>query len=442
MRLLHTADWHLGQVLHGFDRTAEHELFLDWLHETIIEEQIDALIVAGDVFDVANPSIRSTKLLYRWVARLRRAAPALDIVLIGGNHDSPSRLELPLSLLDAAIDGEHGEQRRPIGSLTIVGALARRDGEIDVDAIVAPLTDASRAIGAVCAAVPFPRAGDLPGGADADGESGLAALYAAALAAARRRAPGAPIILTGHLAIAGAELSGPSERRVSIGGAETASSAIFPADADYVALGHLHRPQTTPGPTMIRYAGAPFPLSATERDYRHSVTIATFEDGAVTLQERVAPRPVAFLRTPARGAAPLADVEAALAALAPPAAPPGLEPFLEVAVALDGPTPDLRARIEAAIGEAPVRLVRIVCDRVGAAESAGLGGLDAPIGSIDAETIFDNLHRDRFGEAPSAALAAAFAKLKSAVEIGPTDDPADAEARDDAPPRADKNAAA
>ena len=420
MRILHTADWHLGQVLHGYDRSVEHARFLDWLVDAIIVEKIDALIVAGDVFDVANPTVRATKLLWRCIARLRDQAPALNIVLTGGNHDSPRRLELPLSILAADDDAATGPR------LVIVGALARRDGAIDLDAAITPLRDASGAVRAVCAAIPFLRAGDVPLGLG-QGDDGVAALYRRALDAARRRCPDVPVVLLGHLATTGAAVAGSSERRVSIGGEETVSSAVFPSEAAYVALGHLHRPQTVPGPTLIRYAGAPFPLSATERPYAHSVTIVDLDGDAATIDERPVPRPAAFLRAPERGAAPLEAVERDLTTLDVPAAEPGLEPYLEVAVALDGPTPDLRARIDAALGAAPVRLTRIVCKRADAAPEAA--SIVAPIGSVDASAIFGKLHAERYGDAPADDLAAAFETLRAEVEIGR--DPTEDEAGDD-----------
>ena len=105
MRLLHTSDWHLGQSLHNFERTYEHQCFLDWLLDTIVAEQADALLIAGDVFDNANPSSASQRQLYRFLQQARVRAPQLDLVVIAGNHDSPGRLEAPGPLLEA-----HGTQ--------------------------------------------------------------------------------------------------------------------------------------------------------------------------------------------------------------------------------------------------------------------------------------------------------------------------------------------
>src|SRR5450830_1653635 len=101
MRLLHTSDWHLGQSLHNFDRHYEHQCFLDWLIDTIVAEEADALLIAGDIFDNANPSSNAQRQLYRFLQQAKTRAPGLQIVVIAGNHDSPGRLEAPGPLLEA-----------------------------------------------------------------------------------------------------------------------------------------------------------------------------------------------------------------------------------------------------------------------------------------------------------------------------------------------------
>jgi exonuclease SbcD len=100
MKILHTSDWHLGHSLKGFDRHFEHQCFLDWLLGKIREQDIDVLLITGDIFDSANPSAASKKQLYRFLQAAREAAPHLRVVLIAGNHESPGRLEASLPLLD------------------------------------------------------------------------------------------------------------------------------------------------------------------------------------------------------------------------------------------------------------------------------------------------------------------------------------------------------
>ncbi|MGL5045184.1 MAG: metallophosphoesterase family protein, partial [Plesiomonas sp.] len=101
LKIVHTADWHLGHHLHGYDRCAEHQAFLDWLQATLLREQADVLLVAGDLFDSANPPASAWQMLYRFLAHITRKMPHLNVVMIGGNHDSPSKLDAPHELLRA-----------------------------------------------------------------------------------------------------------------------------------------------------------------------------------------------------------------------------------------------------------------------------------------------------------------------------------------------------
>src|SRR5690606_25272403 len=128
------------------------------------------------------------------------------------------------------------------------------------------------------AAVPFCRPGDL-------GAESLQSLYQGIAAAGSARANGLPLILTGHLHVAGGAVSEMSERRIVVGGEEAQAASLFDARSAYVALGHLHRAQDITGLTHIRYAGSPFPLSATERDYRHSITVLQVSPGKTEISE-------------------------------------------------------------------------------------------------------------------------------------------------------------
>ena len=197
MRLLHTSDWHLGQSLHNFDRQYEHQCFLDWLLETIVSEQADALLVAGDIFDNANPSAASQRQLYAFLQQARARAPQLDIVVIAGNHDSPGRIEAPGPLLEV-----HGT--------TVVGYPHRdAEGNIAMERMLVPLTGKDGAIAAWVLAVPFLRHGDVPRLPPAEGEdapqpdpylAGIAELYRQALELATSRAAnGQAIVAMGQI---------------------------------------------------------------------------------------------------------------------------------------------------------------------------------------------------------------------------------------------------
>lgn len=397
LRLLHTSDWHIGQELHGHDRQEEHEAFLEWLIQQLGELDVDALVVTGDIFDVANPPVSATARFYGFLRDALARHPALQIVIVGGNHDSAARINLPGALLGR-------------GRVHLVGQLPRCDGAVDFDALLVPLAGRDGVRAAVLAAIPYCRPGDL-------GRGDLSSLYSEVTHAATERADGLPVVLTGHLHVGGGDVSTDSERRIVIGGEEVEASTLFDARVAYVALGHLHRPQNISGATLIRYAGSPLPLSVAERDYRHSVTIVDLGGGDPQVSVIEIPRLAAFVSFPADGAQPLDDVEAALTAFdfGEPASP-GRRPFVEVAVLLDRPQPGVTARVHAALEGKPIRLTRIRSVYPDAPVRDGLAGRGEALDALEPEAVFASLHSERHGAEPDPALARAFAELVIAVQ--------------------------
>lgn len=406
MRLLHTSDWHLGQSLHNFERHYEHQRFLDWLLDTVVSERADALLIAGDIFDNANPSSASQKQLYRFLQRARERVPHLNLIVIAGNHDSPGRLEAPGPLLEA-----HGTR--------VVGAVQRdADGAIDIDALVLPLTGSGGAVEAWCLAVPFLRPGDVPRMPVEDGAAdpylaGIALLYKQALELAlAKRQDGQAILAMGHCHMVDGQMSNDSERRIVIGGTEMLPAGIFDPAIVYAALGHLHLAQAVGKQDHIRYCGSPIPLSFAEVGYQHQILRVDIDGAAVGAITAIhVPRAVELLRVPAKPA-PLAQVLEELAALDVPDAPPDQQPFLEVRVRLDAPEPGLRSRIEAALEGKPVRLAKIETSSAARASS-----IDSDVMTLDQleqlkpDDIFRQLYQQRFGnDAPSEQLSA-FAEL-------------------------------
>ncbi|TNC72486.1 exonuclease subunit SbcD [Janthinobacterium lividum] len=399
MRLLHTSDWHLGQTLHNFERGYEHQRFLDWLLDTLVAEQADVLLVAGDVFDNANPSAASQKQLYVFLQQARARLPALQLVVVAGNHDSAGRLEAPGPLLAA-----HGTH--------VIGHLLRDEaGNIDLERLLLPLAGSDGQVQAWCLAVPFLRPGDvpkLPAGDTQDAYlGGIALLYRQLtdLALARRQ-PGQAIVAMGHCHMVGGEMSNDSERRIVIGGTEMLPSGIFDTAIAYAALGHLHKAQAVGGQEHIRYCGSPIPLSFAEVNYRHQVLCLDI-DGEQLTEVRVieVPRAVPLLRVPATPA-PINEVLAQLAALDVPAAPPEAQPFLEVRVRLDAPEPGLRTRIETALDGKPVRLAKI--ETSSAARSSAPENLTLDqLAQLQPDDIFRRLYLQKYGkEAPPEQLSA------------------------------------
>ncbi len=409
MNLFHTADWHLGQLLHGHSRAFEHQQFLTWLLDTLEAEQADALLICGDIFDSANPPAYAWQMLYRFLADCRRRLPALDLILVGGNHDSPAKLDAPHSLLASF-------------GITVIGQLPRTDtGEADWSRLILPLTDASGEVAAWCLALPFLRSADLnlsdPALDEAEDKliAGVTRLYqeGTALMAAKRE-DGQALIATGHAYLAGTELSELSERRILGGNQHALPVSGFPDELDYLALGHLHKAQRVDKAGKVRYSGSPIPLSLAEEHYPHQVRKLRFEGRNLVADEALrVPRSVPILRVPAKPA-PLSEVLDAIAALTLPEVPLASQPLLEVRIALDKPEPRLREQVAAALDGRAVRLARIQVTHPGQTE--GEGSLAEGLSELTPEQVFVSGYQSRFGEPPAAPLMAAFSELLNELE--------------------------
>jgi exonuclease SbcD len=440
MRLLHTSDWHLGHTLHDVPRDHEHERFLRWLGDTLVEEQVDALLVTGDVFDTANPPASAQARWYEFLAEARQRRPDLDVVVIGGNHDSAARLDAPTPLLRAL-------------RIHVIGAVKWQVGpggqrRLDVDHLLVPLTDRSGRVAAHIAAVPFLRTADLPRltrpGAATEAEDiqaadlaagahagalpfdplieGVRQVYAEALDAARARLqPGQALLATGHCYMVGTDLSRLSERRILGGNQHALPVDIFPGDVTYVALGHLHKAQRVGGREGVRYAGSPLPLAMNEASYRHQVLIVDLDGPALAGVRSVpVPRAVDVVRIPRHGAAPREDVLAALAALDDwdGAAEPDTRPFLEVCVALTKPEPQLRQDVDAALRGKRPRLVKLAIEYTGHGQALAEGLPEQALRDLDPLEVFVRRYgRDHEG-APPPELVAAFDELLAEVQAG------------------------
>lgn len=399
MKILHTADWHLGHQLHGHERRFEHDAFLDWLADTVRERQIDALLVAGDLFDTANPPASAWQQLYRFLARLRAEHPALDMVLIGGNHDSPSKLDAPHELLRAF-------------DLHLVGSISRNaDGRLEIERLLVPLRDKDGEVAAWCAAVPFLRSSDLRVEQLEEGQDrlieGVRRVYDEVLQAGRARcAPDQALIAMGHAYLASGQLSELSERRV-LGGNQHALPADLFAAADYTALGHLHLAQS-PAPG-VHYSGSPLPLSLAEASYNHQVLEVTFENGKLTALERIpVPRAVQMIRLPESS---LDEALVAIAVLTLPDLPTEAQPFLEVRLLLPKPEARIRERILAAMAGKPVRLARISTRYQGSGQGLADGAQRRRLDEISPTEVFRLCYRRQFDGEPATELITSFEEI-------------------------------
>jgi DNA repair protein SbcD/Mre11 len=352
INILHTADWHIGQTLRGFSREYEHRKVFVRLEEIIVERDVDALIIAGDVFDSQNPSGEAQQLFYNTLVRLSRARPRMTTVIVSGNHDAAGRLEAPRPLLEAF-------------NIRVVGNVRRQDGRIEASRHLVPILDASGTLAAHVVAVSYPTAACLPNLTRLDDEAdspvvaSVRTLYAELFEALRPQMNGLPVVATGHLHVAGGIESEGAERRILIGGQHAVPHDVFPPEASYVALGHLHKAQAI-GRDTVRYSGSLIPLSATEQPYLHGVTLVSIDGVKIVSEHIPIGRPVGFLRVPVAGDMRLADFGDHLTALNLQKDMPISErPFVQVRLAREGLQPGFREEIDRIAESFPVRIVEV-----------------------------------------------------------------------------------
>jgi exonuclease SbcD len=269
MRILHTSDWHLGQSFFTKSRQREHAAFINWMLALVDEQHIDAIVIAGDIFDTGTPPSYARELYLQFVGALQ--SKRCSLVVLGGNHDSVSVLNESKSLLHYlnchVVPSTYG----------------------DIEDQVIKLNNRKGEVGAILCAVPFIRARDVlksqPGVSAIDKRKSLAdaikqhyaTLYSEALRQRKALNADVPIIATGHLTALGVSQS-ESVRDIYIGTLEGFAADGFPP-ADYIALGHIHRPQKVAGKESIRYSGSPIPLSFDELNTQKQVLIAQFREG-------------------------------------------------------------------------------------------------------------------------------------------------------------------
>lgn len=334
MKLIHTADWHLGQTFFEYDRKGEHTLFLQWLREQIKAHEVDVLLIAGDVFDTLNPSAESQRQFYTFLKDVTTENPALQIIIIAGNHDSAARLEAPNPLLEAM-------------NITVRGVVKRTEGgEINFDHLIVPLDK-----GGFCLAVPYLRQGDYPDSVTY--AEGVQAMYRELFERIEDKSK--HIIAMGHLQATGSEISqNDRAERTIIGGLECISPEAFSSEIAYTALGHLHRTQRVSERENVRYAGAPLPMSFAEKNNKQGVTLVNITD-TTEIQYLEFDAPIKLLSIEPL---PLAEVLAEIEKL-PEGDVDETSPFLEIKVLITEPEPSLRVQIEKALEGKAVRLARV-----------------------------------------------------------------------------------
>ena len=254
MKVIHTSDWHLGHVLYNFDRTAEHGAFLEQLCELVRSEKPDALLVSGDIFDSAQPSIPAQRLYNRMMIEIARMNPDTTIVVTAGNHDGASRQELFSELWDEAFNVKY------------VGKIGHKeDGTVDLDKFIVMIPGKGFIV-----AVPYIYGENYPESTD-NSRVPIQDFHQRLLdRVAERNLEGLPVIMMDHLAVASCDIAGHDSSKARL---VFEDLELLGKGWDYLALGHIHKPQTIKG-TAARYCGSPIPVSFDE-DYEHSVSVVT-----------------------------------------------------------------------------------------------------------------------------------------------------------------------
>lgn len=268
MKILHTADWHLGHRLHEQSQVEEQTLFLQWIEQYIIDNDIDVLLISGDIFDTGSPSNQSLEMYYSFLVQLK-ATNCSSIVITGGNHDSAGTLNAPKHLLDAL-------------SIKVVGKATEH---IEDEVFEVEVNGEKVIIGAV----PYLRDGDIRKAVAGESFDELSDKYKTALinhyeSSAEQckliNTTDAPVIAMGHLFATGGSVS-DSEQNIYVGTLGHIGAKDFPTYFDYIALGHLHRPQIIGGNDSIRYSGSPHILSFSEINYNKKIITLTLKDNKI-----------------------------------------------------------------------------------------------------------------------------------------------------------------
>lgn len=274
MKILHTADWHIGKQLLKIDFSEDMDLFFEWLINCIRDNDINVLLMSGDLFDQANPSQAAMKQYYSFLKQLLPLQ--CKVILTGGNHDSPHVINAPKELLE-------------ILKIKVVGGVPNEISELFIEIQINNQK-------VVVAAVPFLRDKDIrnafPGESYEDKieliRNGIATYFTNVNDYYNANHKGIPFIVMAHLFAQGATVS-ESEREIQIGNQAGVEASIFGKEPHYVALGHIHKPQIV-GKSHIRYSGSPIQLSFSEKEDQKEVVILEFEDNKIKTSSIEIPR--------------------------------------------------------------------------------------------------------------------------------------------------------
>lgn len=401
MRIIHTSDWHLGQHFMGKTREAEHSEFIQWLLRTVKQESVDALIIAGDIFDTATPPSYARAMYNQFIVRLQKTC-CNHLVIVGGNHDSVATLNESRELLACL-------------NTTVIGGLTDNPEEQ-----VITLRDQTGRKGAVICAIPFirprevleSRAGEQGSEKQQALQTAIAQHYKNIFHLAQKQANSQlPIIATGHLTTVGGQVS-DSEREIYIGSLSAFPSSAFPK-ADYIALGHLHRGQTVAGQEHVRYSGSPIPLSFSEVANKKQVLLVDFEGNHLTA---IKPLEIPVFRNLQVIKGSLEEIEEQLKEFSET---DDLTPWLDVEVATEDYLTDLHQRVEELIEGCPAELLRVRKQREQKNKTLNSDNKET-LEELNVDDVFSQrLQQEDIPEETMTRLTQAFEEIMASVEDEP-----------------------
>lgn len=410
MKILHTADWHLGHTFHGYDRLEEHRHFLGWLLDTLRDELPDVLLVAGDIYDSSNPSAAAEELLYDFLLQATEAVDGLQIVLIAGNHDSAGRIDAPAALLK-----KHNIYVR--GTLP----LKEENQTPDYEHLVLPLSSRmSPEAEIVCLAVPFLRTSDYPSGLTPT--EGLRQVFEKLHGCVSHSVfKDLPLVAVAHFYASGSEIFAQEHsERLVIGGQDCIPAEVVGHGISYTALGHLHKAQAVKCSSgRTEYAGSPLPLSFSERNYIHGITMIEMDGqgNASTRRIRYNPlRPLASL--PKQGAAHPEEILDLVSQLPPREKNDNGSdwPYLEIRVMERRPEPELLHQVATALAEKAVHFCRMIRENP---DSSGKKGsnetIDTPQ-SLQPIEMADRIYQEIYHTAMPDELRTRFLEAQKSIE--------------------------
>ena len=404
MRILHTSDWHLGQHFMGKTRQAEHQAFCAWLIEQVRTHQVDAVLIAGDIFDTGAPPSYAREQYNRFIVELR--GTGCELVVLGGNHDSVAML------------GESKMLLAQLGTRVIPGVCEQLDEQLLV------LHRRDGLPGAILCGIPFIRPRDVllsqAGQSAQDKQQSLQQaiqqhyqdLYSLAEAKRTELGGNLPIIASGHLTTVGASAS-DSVREIYVGSLEAFPTSAFPPAA-YIALGHIHRPQKVGGLEHIRYCGSPIALSFDEARQQKEVLLVELDSSGLR-QITALPVPRFQPLLSLRGSLKELEMQIKQAAEQGNAEQPV---WLEVLVGTDDYLSDLQLRIAALCEGLPVEVLRIRRER-GNASASLQGQAKETLDELSVEDVFaQRLSSESLDDAEQARLLGLYQQVVSELREG------------------------